>query len=618
MMIKSCEEELRSLSAEVQQKVVAVKIDGKVIDLRSNVEGEKQWVLASSLEGLEVLRHSCAHLLADAVKSLYPNVKVGIGPVIENGFYYDFDCEIAFTPEHLEKIEERMREIAAQKIKIERHVWSRNQARQYFADAAEVFKVEVIESIPESEDITVYKQGDFLDLCRGPHVLDVSYLKAFKLMKCSGAYWKGDSSRPMLQRIYGTAWSTQEELDAYLHQLSERERRDHRKIGKQMDLFHTQHEAPGMIFWHANGWTVYNLLMDFMRQIYLYDYQEVKTPQLVSRDLWELSGHWQMFQHNMFTSESEKQLYAVKPMNCPCHVQIYNYELRSYKDLPLRFGEFGCCHRNEPSGTLSGLMRVRQFVQDDGHIFCAIDQISDEVKKFIKDAFNVYKIFGFEEIIVRLSTRPESRVGSESDWDKAENALSSILDELGMDWELQPGEGAFYGPKIEFSLKDCLDRVWQCGTVQIDFSMPSRLSAVYIDKDGQKQNVVIVHRAILGSLERFIGILVEHYAGNFPLWLTPVQCVVANISDESVEYCKEITAVLREHGMRVNLDLRNEKIGYKVREHVLKKIPYIIIIGKKEVEKREISVRYQSETKTYSLDEWLMFVLQACSIPKIQ
>lgn len=608
---------LQDQRSDLRKKVVAVNVNGEVVDLRqAHVEGDVfQWVEESSKEGLDVIRHSCAHLMAQAVKQLYPHVKVCIGPVIENGFYYDFYHTDAFTPVDLIKIEKRMQAIAAKKIPIDRQEWSREEAKQCFEKLGETFKLEVIESISPDQVLTVYQQGDFLDLCRGPHVPHTGHLMAFKLMKCSGAYWRGDSGNAPLQRIYGTAWSCKEELEKYLLQLAERERRDHRRIGKAMDLFHTQKEAPGMVFWHAPGWVIYGQLMKFMQQMYVGKYQEVRTPQLAAKELWEASGHWDMFHQNMFITESEKQEYAVKPMNCPCHVQIYNQGLHSYRDLPLRLAEFGCCHRNEPSGTLSGLMRVRQFVQDDGHIFCSIDQIASEVKAFIHEAFDVYRIFGFTDIIVRLSTRPDKYVGLIENWDRAESALASILDQLEIQWELQPGEGAFYGPKIEFSLKDCLDRVWQCGTVQIDFSMPERLGAHYITADGQKEHPVMLHRAILGSLERFIGILIEHYAGEFPMWLAPVQCVVLNISENSIAYCRQQAEKLRALGMRVELDVRNEKIGYKIREHVLRKVPYVLVAGSKEVEEQTLNVRHQGESVTVSLEAWWATVKDQCGIP---
>lgn len=614
---KSYEEILKDLESAFRKKVVAVRISDKIFDIKTTVKaGEAfEWIEAASPEGLETIRHSCAHLMAQAVQQLYPGVKVGIGPVIEHGFYYDFSYPDSFTPEDLVKIEKRMHAIAAKNIPIARRELGRDEAKRCFHDLGETFKLDVIDSIPSEDCLSVYQQGDFMDLCRGPHVPHTGHLKAFKLTKCSGAYWRGDANQPMLQRIYGTAWATEEDLQRHLTQLAERERRDHRRIGKVMDLFHTQKEAPGMIFWHANGWTLYGLLMQFMQQLYRDKYQEVRTPQLVSKELWEASGHWDMFHQNMFISESEKQEYAVKPMNCPCHVQIYNQELRSYRDLPLRLAEFGCCHRNEPSGTLSGLMRVRQFVQDDGHIFCSMDQIASEVKSFIKEAFNVYRIFGFEEIIIRLSTRPENRVGLEEHWDHAELALKNILDELEIPWELQPGEGAFYGPKVEFSLRDCLDRVWQCGTIQIDFSMPERLGASYIAADGQKERPVMLHRAILGSLERFIGILIEHHAGDFPLWMAPVQCVVLNISESSIEYCKEQVKKLRALGLRVELDVRNEKIGYKIREHVLRKVPYVLVAGAREVEDQTLNVRHKGESVTLSLDAWWTMIKDQCSIP---
>lgn len=619
-MKKSYKQMLSELNHGSKDAIVAVRVDGVLTDLSAEwaPEAPVDWVSGGTAEGRDILRHSCAHLLAQAVKDLYPSARLAIGPVIDDGFYYDFSCDETFAPEDLDRIEARMRQLAQAAQEVRRHQWSRAEAIEYFSSIGEDFKVELIQAIPEGEDITVYQQGSFIDLCRGPHVPDTSKIPAFKLLKSSGAYWRADASQASLQRIYGTAWESTEALEAYLLDRAERERRDHRRIGKAMGLFHTQKEAPGMIFWHAHGYTVYRLLMDFMRQIYAMRYREVKTPQLVSKDLWEASGHWDMFQQNMFVSESEKQAYAVKPMNCPCHVQIYNQDLKSYRDLPVRLGEFGCCHRNEPSGTLSGLMRVRQFVQDDGHIFCTLDQIASEVKAFIDDAYYVYQVFGFTEVIVRLSTRPERRVGSESNWDHAEQALASILDALGIVWALQPGEGAFYGPKIEFSLKDCLGRVWQCGTVQIDFSMPERLGAYYIDAEGQKRHPVMLHRAILGSLERFMGILIEHYAGELPLWLAPVHAVVMNITDASLPYAQEVYASLKASGMRVELDARNEKIGYKVREHVMRKVPYLIVLGKRESDARAINVRHKGESLELSLEAWKDSVLPQCAMPIYQ
>jgi threonyl-tRNA synthetase len=608
---------LKQLPKDQADKMVAAMYNDRYLDLDSSVPEDAilRWVEGGSSEGLDMIRHSSAHLLAHAVKALYPDAQVVIGPVIEHGFYYDFSYHRPFTPEDLDKIEQHMQSLAKKKMRILRLEMPREKLMEMFKDKGEHYKVEIIKSIPEGETISLYAQEDFSDVCRGPHVLHTGALGAFKLLKCSGAYWRGDAQNEMLQRIYGTAWATQADLEKYLTQLAERERRDHRRLGKVMNLFHTQKEAPGMVFWHAMGWTIYQTLMGFIRQMYRDKYQEVRTPQLVGRELWEASGHWELFQDNMFVSESEKHEYAVKPMNCPCHVQIYNQSIRSYRDLPYRLGEFGTCHRNEPSGTLSGLMRVRQFVQDDGHIFCTLDQIESEVRAFVKEAFSVYKVLGFEEVIVRLSTRPAMRVGQEADWDRAEASLEKILDAMGIAWELQPGEGAFYGPKLEFSLRDCLDRIWQCGTIQVDFSMPVRLGATYIAPTGQKETPVMLHRAILGSLERFIGILIEHYAGDFPLWLAPVQCVVLNITEKDAEYCQTQAKWLKDRAVRVEVDIREEKISYKIREHVLQKVPYIIVIGPKEAEAGLINVRYKGESTLTTLEDWWKSVQDQCNVP---
>lgn len=608
----------KKLSSSMREHTVAVTHNGIYLDFSHVVadDADVVWIDGRSAEGLDVLRHSSAHLMAHAVKDLYPAAQVVIGPVIENGFYYDFHYGESFTPDDLEKIEAHMHVLAKKNMPLIRSVWTRDALIDMFTKKGEYYKVEIIRAIPEGEDISLYTQDYFSDVCRGPHVLHSGMLRGFKLLKCSGAYWRGDAQNEMLQRIYGTAWANKEDLARYLTQLAERERRDHRRLGKVMHLFHTQHEAPGMVFWHAKGWVIYRELMRFIRQAgYGRKYQEVRTPQLVARELWESSGHWDLFAHNMFISESEKQQYAVKPMNCPCHVQIYNQSIKSYRDLPYRLAEFGCCHRNEPSGTLSGLMRVRQFVQDDGHIFCTIEQIAEEVKSFVQEAFDVYQALGFTDIKVRLSTRPTERVGREEDWDHAEQALGSILNELKLDWELQPGEGAFYGPKIEFSLRDCLDRLWQCGTIQIDFSMPVRLGAHYIASTGQKESPVMLHRAILGSLERFIGILIEHYAGDLPLWLAPVQCVIANITDKDTEYCYAQAQWLKSRGVRVEVDCRQEKISYKIREHVVQKIPYIIVIGPKEAEAGLVNVRYKGESTVCTLEEWWQSVQKDYNMP---
>jgi threonyl-tRNA synthetase len=512
--------------------------------------------------------------------------------VIEDGFFYDFAYERPFTTDDLTKIEKEMTKIVSQNLPLERSEMPREEAIGFFNGMGEAYKAELIEAIPHGEVLSLYKQGDFTDLCRGPHVPSTSKLKAFKLMKVAGAYWRGDSKNAMLTRIYGTAWGDKKALEEYLHRLEEAEKRDHRKIGRQLDLFHSQEEAPGMVFWHDNGWMVYQQVEQYVRNV-LRDngYQEVKTPQVVDRSLWERSGHWDKFGDMMFTTHSENRDYAVKPMNCPCHIQIFNQGLKSYRELPLRMAEFGSCHRNEPSGTLHGLMRVRNFTQDDAHIFCTENQIQPEVSAFIDLLYKVYADFGFHEVIIKLSTRPEQRVGSDEVWDKAEHALEQALNTKGLPWDLQPGEGAFYGPKIEFSLKDCLGRVWQCGTIQVDFSMPGRLDAYYIAEDGSKQVPVMLHRAILGSLERFIGILIENFAGAFPLWLAPVQAVVMNITDRQAEFVTEIEQNLKKQGIRIKSDLRNEKIGFKIREHTLHRVPYMLVIGDREVEERTVAVR---------------------------
>ncbi len=575
---------------------LAGKVNGELVDTSALMEEDSalQIITARDEAGLEVIRHSTAHLMAQAVKSLYPTAQVTIGPVIEDGFFYDFACERSFTPEDLEAIEAKMRELVKQSLKVERSVLSRDEAVAFFREAGEAYKAEIIESIPTNEPLSLYKQGDFIDLCRGPHVPDTGKLPVFKLMKIAGAYWRGDSNNEMLQRIYGTAWANKKELKAYLFRLAEAEKRDHRKLAKSLDLFHMQEEAPGMVFWHDNGWKVYQEVEQYIREVlHKHEYIEVKTPQVVDRTLWEKSGHWDKFGEMIFTTHSEHRDYAIKPMNCPCHVQIYNQGIKSYRDLPIRMAEFGSCHRNEPSGTLHGLMRVRNFVQDDAHIFCTEEQIQDEVSAFIEMLFDVYKDFGFNEVIVKLSTRPENRVGDDEVWDKAEEALELALNNKALDWGLQPGEGAFYGPKIEFSLKDCLGRVWQCGTIQVDFSMPGRLDAQYIAEDGSKKVPVMLHRAILGSLERFIGILIEEHAGTFPLWLAPIQVVIMNIADRHAEYTKKIAEILQKQGIRVKTDLRNEKIGFKIRGHSMQRVPYLLITGDKELETDTVSVRTQ-------------------------
>ena len=573
---------------------IAGKINGKLVDVYNQIDSDSELAIITEkdAEGLEIIRHSCAHLLAHAVKELFPDAQVTIGPVIDDGFYYDFSYKRPFTPEDLIAIEKRMLEISKRDLKIERKVWERTEAINFFKQQGEHYKAQIIESIPGDEDLSLYSQGNFTDLCRGPHVPVTSKIRVFKLMKVAGAYWRGDSNNEMLQRIYGTAWTNKDDQKDYLHRLEEAEKRDHRKLGKQLDLFHTQDEAPGMVFWHPKGWILWQQIEQYMRNILSQNgYQEIRTPQILDKDLWVRSGHWENFRENMFTTNSDERDFAIKPMNCPGHVQIFNQGLRSYRELPIRLAEFGSCHRNEASGALHGIMRVRAFTQDDAHIFCTEDQIQDEVVRFIDLLKVVYADFSFKELLVKLSTRPQKRVGSEVQWDKSEAALEAALNEAKLEWELQPGEGAFYGPKIEFSLKDCIGRVWQCGTLQLDFSMPDRLGAEYVAEDNSRQVPVMLHRAILGSLERFIGILIENYAGAFPLWLSPEQVVVLNISRGQVDYAQEVAAQLKHHGIRTSLDLRNEKITYKIREHSLQKLPYQIIVGDEEVRTNRVAVR---------------------------
>jgi len=583
------------ISSGLRRNAVAIIVNDEQWDLTREIttNAAVSIITRDTQEGLEILRHDAAHVMAEAVKELFPETQVTIGPSIENGFYYDFAREEAFTHDDLATIEARMKEIVKRNEQIEREVWGRNEAIDYFKGIGEVYKAEIISDLPEDETITVYRQGDFLDLCRGPHLPSTGILRdGFKLTKLAGAYWRGDSNNAQLQRIYGTAWSDKKQLKAYLRRMEEAEKRDHRKIGKALDLFHMQDEAPGSVFWHPKGWALYQTVQNYMsEQQYKRGYQEIRTPQMVDISLWEKSGHAAKFSDDMFTLTNDEREYAIKPMNCPCHVQIFNQGLKSYRDLPLRLAEFGSCHRNEMSGALHGIMRVRSFVQDDAHIFCTEGQIQAEVKEFIDFLHSVYDAFGFDQIVYKLSTRPEKRVGSEQDWDRAEQALEQALNDNGLEWELQPGEGAFYGPKIEFSLKDCIGRVWQCGTVQVDFSMPGRLDAEYIAEDGSKQVPVMLHRAILGSVERFLGILIEHHAGALPAWLSPVQVVVATIVSDANEYAREVLSALRNAGMRAELDLRNEKIGYKVREHSLQKIPAILCIGKREAEEGTVAVR---------------------------
>ena len=585
-----------SIGSGLAKATLAGRVNNVLVDASTLIKEDSslQIITAKDLDGVDIIRHSTAHLLAQAVKQLFPDAQVTIGPVIENGFFYDFAYKRPFTTDDLTVIEAKMQQLVAEDLAITRSVLTRDDAVTFFRNQGEAYKAKIIESIPADQDLSLYQQGGFTDLCRGPHVPSTGKLNAFKLMKIAGAYWRGNSENEMLQRIYGTAWGDKKELQAYLHRLEEAEKRDHRKLAKTLDLFHTQEEAPGMVFWHEKGWVIYQQVEQYIREkLRVNGYGEVKTPQLVDRSLWEKSGHWEKFGAMIFTTHSENRDYAIKPMNCPCHVQIYNQGIKSYRDLPIRLAEFGSCHRNEPSGTLHGLMRVRNFVQDDAHIFCTEAQIQSEVSTFIDMLFDVYKDFGFEDVIIKLSTRPENRVGDDSVWDKAENALELALNNKKLKWDLQPGEGAFYGPKIEFSLKDCIGRVWQCGTIQVDFSMPGRLGATFIAEDGSKQAPVMLHRAILGSLERFIGILIEQHAGTFPVWLSPIQVMVLDIADRHAEYASEIFNELEKQGIRVKIDLRNEKIGFKIREHSMQRIPYLVIIGDKELEEKRITVRTQ-------------------------
>lgn len=599
-----------NIGAGLAKATLGGVVNGVAVDASFQIESDASLVIITdkSDQALELLRHSTAHLLAQAVKQLYPDAQVTIGPVIEDGFYYDFAYSRAFTPDDLAKIEERMQALAAQDIPVVRRVLPRDAAVEYFKGLGEHYKAEIIQSIPANEDLSLYRQGDFEDLCRGPHVPSTGKLKFFKLMKVAGAYWRGDAKNAMLTRVYGTAWSTKKDLDAYLHRLEEAEKRDHRKLGKKFDFFHIQEEAPGMVFWHPKGWTIYTAIETYMRKVQRDNgYQEIKTPQVVDRSLWERSGHWDKFQTGMFTVASEQRDYAIKPMNCPCHIQVFNQGLKSYRDLPLRLAEFGSCHRNEASGTLQGLMRVRSFVQDDAHIFCSESMIQPEVSAFTDLLYQVYADFGFSDVIIRLSTRPEQRVGSDEVWDKAEQALADALNAKQLPFEYLPGEGAFYGPKIEFSLKDCIGRVWQCGTIQVDFSMPARLDAQFVAEDGSRQVPVMLHRAILGSFERFIGILIEHYEGAFPTWLAPEQVAVLNITDNQADFAQTVAKSLQEKGFRAFADLRNEKIGFKIREHTIQKVPYLLILGDQEVASGKVSVRTRTGTDlgTLSLDDFL-------------
>jgi threonyl-tRNA synthetase len=582
------------IGAGLARAALAGKVDGRLVDTSFLVEtdADVSIVTDKTAEGLEIIRHSTAHLLAYAVKELFPEAQVTIGPVIEDGFYYDFAFKRGFTADDLPVIEARMRELAKRDFPVVRSVMARDEAATYFRNMGEEYKARIIEDIPAGEEITLYREGDFVDLCRGPHVPSTGKLRAFKLLKVAGAYWRGDSRNEMLARIYGTAWRNEDDLKAYLHRIEEAEKRDHRKIARALDLFHMQEEAPGMVFWHDHGWRIYQSIQRYMSELWRNNgYREIRTPQLVDRSLWEKSGHWEKFHDDMFTTESEKRTFAVKPMNCPCHIQIYNQGLKSYRDLPLRLAEFGSCHRNEQSGALHGLMRVRGFTQDDAHIFCTEDQIQSEVAVFIDLLHRVYADFGFRDIQYKLSTRPPNRIGADELWDKAEHALEQALNSKKLPWELQPGEGAFYGPKIEFTLKDSIGRLWQCGTIQVDFSMPGRLGASFIAEDGSKKVPVMLHRAIFGSLERFIGILIEEFSGSFPAWLAPVQAVVLTITDRQSDHARSVEAALRQQGFRVEADLRNEKIGFKIREHTLLRVPYLLVVGEKEARGGTVAVR---------------------------
>ena len=600
----------KDISNSLAKIAVAGKINGQLRDLSVVIENDSdiEIIKKNDDEGIDIVRHSFAHLIGHAIKQLYPESKMAIGPVIKNGFYYDIECDKNLSLDDLTVIEKKIKELTKTNYKVIRKVVSPQEAMDVFLERNEPYKQEIIKEIPEGQEIALYYHQEYIDMCRGPHVPNTKFLKHFKLTKVSGAYWRGNSDNKMLQRIYGTAWDTKEELDNYIEKIEIAKKSDHRKIGKQQDLFHFQEEAPGMVFWHSKGWTIYNILKDYIRDITLKNgYLEVNTPQILDRKLWEKSGHWDKFGDMIFTTSSEKKEYAIKPMNCPAHVQIFNQGLKSYKDLPIKISEFGLVHRNEPSGTLHGLMRARQFVQDDAHIFCSEAQLSEEIKSLIQMTFSVYKHFGFKDISIALSTRPEKRVGSEELWDKSENILKKVLSDNVDSFSIQEGEGAFYGPKIEFSLTDSLDRVWQCGTIQLDFSMPSALTASYVDETDNKVTPVMIHRAILGSIERFIGILIEHYGGKLPFWLSPQQIIIANIADKHVEFAVEIEKLFKDSGFRCSLDLRNEKIGYKIREHIIAKIPYVVIIGEKEVSSRSISVREHdgTEHKLISVDDFI-------------
>jgi len=604
-----------SIGPGLAKAALAGKVNGEAVDVSYMIQADTELSIITGRddEGLEIIRHSCAHLMANAVQNLFPEAQVTIGPVIENGFFYDFAYERPFTPEDLQAIEKEMERLTRENIPVARSVMSRADAKALFNDMGEKYKVEIMESIPGEEELSFYKQGEFIDLCRGPHVPATGAIKSFKLMSVAGAYWRGDSSNEMLQRIYGTAWNDKKDLKQYLHMIEEAERRDHRKLGKRFELFHFQEEAPGMVFWHPKGWTVYQIIRDYMQKIWKDNgYQEINTPQLVDYSLWEKSGHADKFADEMFSVESDNRMYAIKPMNCPCHIQVFNQGLKSYRDLPLRLAEFGACHRYEPSGAMHGLMRVRSFTQDDAHIFCAKEDIQTEVSEFIQLVNKVYNDFGFEEVLLKLSTRPEKRVGSDEIWDEAEKALEIALNETGQPWDLQPGEGAFYGPKIEFTLKDCMGRQMQCGTIQVDFSMPGRLGAEFVTENNTKETPVMLHRAIFGSFERFIGILIEHYEGAFPSWLAPEQAVILNITDKQADYCEKVVKSLQNKGFRVKADLRNEKIGFKIREHTLQKVPYLLVVGDKEVEAGSVAVRDRTgnDLGVMTIDEFSVLLQQ--------
>ena len=607
-----------SIGTGLAKAALAGKVDGKLVDTSFVIERDADLAIVTGkdAEGIDIIRHSTAHLMAYAVKELFPEAQVTIGPTIEEGFYYDFAYKRPFTPEDLSAIETKMAELVKQDIPVERYELPRDEAVAYFKGIGEAYKAEIIESIPQGEVLSLYREGSFTDLCRGPHVPSTGKLKVFKLMKVAGAYWRGDSNNEMLQRIYGTAWATKDELKDYLFRLEEAEKRDHRKLGKQLDLFHLQDEAPGMVFWHPKGWALWQTIEQHMRkELDAAGYQEIKTPLIMDKGLWEKSGHWENYQENMFITQSEKRDYAVKPMNCPGHVQVFNQGLRSYRDLPMRLAEFGSCHRNEPSGALHGLMRVRGFVQDDAHIFCTEEQIVAESKAFNELVMKVYKQFDFRDVAIKLSLRPEKRAGSDETWDKAEQGLRDALTACGLQWEELPGEGAFYGPKIEYHIKDAIGRSWQCGTLQLDFVLPERLDAEYVTEDNGRARPVMLHRAILGSLERFIGILIENHAGSFPLWLAPVQMVVMNITEHQADYCREVAERLRAEGFRVALDLRNEKIGYKIRDNSQQRFPYQIVVGNSEKENRQVAVRRKAEDLgSLNLDDFIARLKQEIAL----